>query len=308
MASLTVSVPTDSLAADVRALLADVPEVEVIGWDGSDPAPAKVDIVVQPYMNLEWLRGRLEGMEFRLIQGQAIGFDGVADRLPAGSVFANAGGVHEPATAELTLALILAAQRELPRIVHQQDAGVWDSIFTAGLADRRVLLLGFGGVGRAIAARLLPFEVELTAVASRARVQDGVRVAALADLPGLLADTEILINALPGGPETHHLIDDAALAALPDGALVVNVGRGPTVDTDALVSHVRQGRLRVASDVFDPEPLPADHPLWSLPGVLVSPHMGGRTSAMAPRVARLVAEQARRMLAGEEPLNVVVRT
>jgi phosphoglycerate dehydrogenase-like enzyme len=169
-----------------------------------------------------------------------------------------------------------------------------------------VTLLGFGGVGKAIAARLAGFEVELTAVASRAREEDGIVVRAIDDLHEVLADTEIVIASLPGGDATRHVLDAAALAALPDGALVVNVGRGPLIDTDALVAEVGSGRLRAALDVTDPEPLPEDHPLWSLPGALVVPHVGGASSAMGPRIARLVRRQIDRLVAGEPPLNVVI--
>lgn len=306
--TVVLSVPDAQLADDVRALLDPELPIEVVEWDGSGDAPRdRLDIVVPPYMKQGSTLAKLAEVEHRLIQGQAIGYDGVAERLPAGTVYANASSVHETATAELTLALILAAQRELPRMVRNQDGGAWETFEAAGLADRRVVMLGFGGVAKAIADRLLPFEVELIPVASRARKEDGLEVRAMSDLPGLLPTADILVIALPGGSETHHLIDDAALAALPDGALVVNVGRGPIVDTDALVEHVRQGRIRVASDVFDPEPLPQDHPLWSLPGVLIAPHVGGRSGAMRPRIAKLVATQAERMARGEEPVNVVIR-
>src|SRR5699024_2207322 len=138
----------------------------------------------------------------------------------------------------------------------------------------RIVMLGYGGVAKGIAARLSGFEAELVAVASRAREEDGIRVHAIGDLADLLPTAEILVNVLPGGPETRRLIDDAALSALPDGALVVNVGRGSTFDTDALVDHVSRGRIRMASDVFDPEPLPEDHPLWTLPNTLITPHVG----------------------------------
>ena len=126
------------------------------------------------------------------------------------------------------------------------------------------------------------------------------------ELPSLLGAAEIVILTLPGGDATRGIVDDAFLAALPDGALVVNVGRGSLVDTDALVDHVRRGRVRAAIDVVDPEPLPPGHPLWSLPGVLITPHVGGASSAMGPRIARLVRSQIDRMLAGEEPRNVVL--
>ena len=309
MASLTVSVPTDQLAEDVRARLDPALDVEVILWDGEDAPPReRIDLVVPPYMRQGRMLAKLDGVRTRLVQGQAIGFEGVEERLPAGTVYANASSVHETATAELTLALILAAQRRLDVVIRNQEHADWDSIATPGLADARVVLLGYGGVGKAIARRLEGFEAELVPVASHAREEDGLRIRAISDLPALLPTADILVNALPGGPGTHRLIDDAVLSALPDGALLVNIGRGPSVDADALVEHVRQGRVRVASDVFDPEPLPADHPLWALDGVIVSPHMGGRTDAMRPRIARLVAEQAERLARGEDPANVVIRS
>jgi phosphoglycerate dehydrogenase-like enzyme len=307
--SLVVTVPTDRLSAD----LAPLPEgVEVITWDLQTPPPReRMDIVVPPYMDTKSVLGALEGLDIGLVQGQMIGYDSVVDVLPAGLRFANAATVHESATAELALALTLAAQRHLPDFVRAQEHGDWSRPWAAGLADRRVLLVGFGGVGQAIAERLAPFEVDLTVVARTARTVThdalgAVDVHAITELPTLLADAEILILALPGTDETRHLIDDAALAALPDGALVVNVGRGPLVDTDALVAHAGEGRIRAALDVVDPEPLPQDHPLWSLPGVLIAPHVGGATDAMHPRIARLVRTQIERMLRGDEPVNVVI--
>lgn len=301
---LTVSVPTAQLRDD----LGELPDgVEVVIWDMKDAAPReRFDMVVPPYMSMDGVIEALSSVEVGLVQSQSIGYDNVEGRLPEGIVFANASSVHETATAELAVALALAAQRRLPEFVRAQDRGEWIGGGAPGLADRRVTLLGFGGVGRAIAARLKPFEVELRAVASHGRLQDDVEVFPLGELTEVLADTDILIASLPGGDATRHIIDDAALSALPDGALVVNVGRGPLVDTDALVDHVRRGRIRAALDVTDPEPLPAGHPLWGLEGALVVPHVGGATDAMRPRIARLVRRQIDRLRAGEEPLNVVL--
>ena len=171
---------------------------------------------------------------------------------------------------------------------------MWAPAFTQSLADRRVLLLGYGGVGKAVAARLAPFEVTVTAVASRAREEDGMPVHGVDELPALLPLAEIVILTLPGGDATRHIVDDGFLAALPDGALVVNVGRGPLIDTDALVDHVRRGRIRAALDVTDPEPLPAGHPLWGLPG---RPHRAPRRrrverDAPADRAARAHPDRA----------------
>lgn len=304
MTPLVVSVPTDQLAADIRPLPDDV---DLVVWDLASPAPRdRFDLVVPPYMGLAKVLSALEGIPVGLIQSQSIGYEGVADELPAGQRFANASSVHETSTAELAVGLALAAQRGIPGFVRAQDQGRWAPIFADSLADRRVTLLGYGGVGKAIAARLAGFEVHLRAVATHARTEDGIDIAALDDLPAVLAETDVLIASLPGGDATAGLIDDAMLAALPDGALVVNVGRGTLIDTDALVEHVRRGRLRAALDVTDPEPLPAAHPLWTLDGVLIAPHVGGATSAMRPRIAKLVRSQIERLAAGEQPLNVVL--
>lgn len=304
MSPLVVSVPTVQLADDLLPLPAGV---EVVVWGMDSPAPRpRFDIVVPPYMGFNEVLLRLSGVSVGLVQSQSIGYDGVAELLPAGLRFANAASVHETSTAELAVALTLAAQRQLPAFVRQQAAGQWEQIFASSLADRRVLLLGYGGVGRAVARRLRPFEVELIPVASTSREQDGLHVHAMADLAALLPSAEVMIVTLPGGEATRGVVDDGVLAALPDGALVVNVGRGSLIDTEALTEHVRRGRLRAALDVTEPEPLPPDHPLWHLDGVLLSPHVGGATSAMRPRVARLVRQQIERMLAGEEPLNVVL--
>ena len=298
-----MSVPTEELA---QALQPAPAGAEIVRWDMESDAPrSEIDIVVPPYMSMGVVLPLLAGVRTRLVQGQSIGYEGIADNLPPGHVFANATSVHEASTAELAIALTLASQRHLPTFLRAQDEHRWASEFSASLADRRVLLLGYGGLGKAVAARLAPFEVEITAVASRARFEDGMPVHGVERLLELLPDAEIVIITLPGGDATHHLIDAEALAALPDGALVVNVGRGPVIDTDALVAELERGRLRAALDVTDPEPLPGDHPLWSLPGALIVPHVGGNTSAMLPRTVRLIRTQIERMLAGEPPLNVV---
>jgi phosphoglycerate dehydrogenase-like enzyme len=303
LASVVVSVPTEELAAALQPAPAGV---EIIVWDMSSAAPREtIDLVVPPYMSMNVVLPRLADVRTRLVQSQSIGYEGVEKHLPPGHVFANAASVHETSTAELAVALALASQRRLPTYVRAQDEHRWAPEFTASLADRRVLLLGYGGVGKAVAARLAPFEVELTVVAHRARFEDGLPVHGVERLIELLPDAEIVIVTLPGGAATHHIIDDAALSALPDGALIVNVGRGPLIDTDALVSHLERGRLRAALDVTDPEPLPADHPLWDAPGALIVPHVGGASSAMKPRTERLIRTQIERMRVAEPPLNVV---
>lgn len=298
-----MTVPT----AELAAALAPLPEgVTVEVWDSGEAPAGRIDLVVPPFGKQgEFLRA-LADIEVGLVQGQSIGYEGVEDALPADVPFANASTVHETSTAELALALTLAVQRHLDVFAIDGQRGTWAPVFVDSLADRRVLVLGYGGVGKAIAARLAPFEVEIVPVASRARDEDGVHVHGIDELMTLLPTVDIVIASLPGGDDTRHLIGDEQLAALPDGALVVNVGRGPLIDTDALVRHTRQGRIRAGLDVTDPEPLPQDHPLWGVPGVLIAPHVGGASSAMKPRVVALLRRQIAHLLAGEPPENIVI--
>lgn len=303
--NLIVSIPDDTL----RTALGDLPTgVELVNWDLSTSPPVpRIDLVVPPIGATSQL-GALDGMPTRLVQGQMIGYDGVAESLPAGHVFANAATVHETSTAELTLALILAAQRAIPDFVRAAGEGRWAPALHESLADRTVLLVGYGGVGRAIEARLLPFETSVVRVARSARTDETGRIHAIDELPALLADADIVVIAVPLGTSTTHLVDDAFLGRMRDGALLVNIARGAVADTDALVAHASTGRLRLALDVTDPEPLPEGHPLFALPNVLISPHVGGASTAMRPRMARLIRRQIDLLLAGDEPDNVVIRS
>ncbi len=212
--------------------------------------------------------------------------------------------MHEGSTAELAVTLVLAAQRGLPGYVLAAQEGRWATIVSPGLLGRTVLLLGVGGVGGEVAARLAPFGCELVPVGRTAR--DGVHGAD--ELPRLLPQADVVVVSVRLEATTVGLVDAPFLARMADGALLVNVARGAVVDTAALVAELQSGRLRAALDVTDPEPLPPEHPLWSLPNVLVTPHVAGATPEAPDRLARLIRTQIERMLAGQEPLNVVVRT
>jgi phosphoglycerate dehydrogenase-like enzyme len=170
-----------------------------------------------------------------------------------------------------------------------------------------VLLLGYGAIGRAIARRLSVFEVSITAVASAARAGDEFvdTIHGTGELPDLLPDHDVVIVIVPLTDSTRQLVDARFLAALPDGALIVNVARGAVVETDALQRECAAGRLLAALDVTDPEPLPADHPLWDTPGVLISPHLGGPSTAFEPRALTLLRRELARYAAGDGLSNVV---
>lgn len=310
---MTASPLIVSLPADLREEVLSqgpLPEgVEFVEWDlRAEPPVEHIDLVVPVYLGSNKPLANVAAVTPKLVQVQSIGYDGLADLLPAGITLANAATVHEASTAELTVGLILASQRGIPDFVRAERTGEWLQSQRPSLADRRVLLIGYGGVGAAIEERLLPFEVEVTRVASSAREDERGPIHGIDELPGLLPHAEIVIVVVPLTDGTRGLIGDDFLAALPDDALVVNVARGPVADTGALVEHATSGRIRLALDVTDPEPLPADHPLWSLPNVLVSPHIGGATSAMLPRMARLLRRQIEHLLADEEPENIVLRT
>jgi phosphoglycerate dehydrogenase-like enzyme len=300
-----VSVPEENLAS----ALGTIDGAEIVVWDLTGPPPSPViDIVVPPYLGRPTWAGQLALVRSRLVQSSMVGYDGMADVLPEGIVFANAASVHETSTAELTLALILASQRGIPDFVRAAERGHWAPAWHQSLADRQVLLVGYGGVGRAIAERLRPFEISLTRVAHSARSDEFGDIHAVESLPDLLPHADVVIVVVPLSDDTTHLIDDAFLSQMRDGSLLVNVSRGRVADTAALVAHASSGRLRLALDVTDPEPLPEGHPLFALENVLISPHVGGASSAGQPRLVRLITEQISRMLRGDEPLNVVLRT
>lgn len=303
---LVVSVPEVYLA---EALATLEEPVEILQW-GLDGAPPResIDVVVPAYMASRSQFEFLRGVRTRLVQFQSIGYDGIADVLPPGTVFANAASVHESSTAELAVALILAAQRGLADYVRAGARGHWEPDVRESLADHRVLLVGYGGVARAIEERLTPFEVDITRVARQARHEDDRVVHGWNDIEDLLVEADVVVISLPLSESTHHLVDAAFLAQLRDHTLVVNVGRGSVVATAAVVREARSGRLRFALDVVDPEPLPQGHPLFALTNVVISPHVGGATSAMRPRMAKLLLSQVRRLQRGEEPVNVVLRT
>ena len=164
-----------------------------------------------------------------------------------------------------------------------------------------VAILGYGSIGAAVEERLAPFGVDFIRIAHRAR--PGVHPAD--ELRALLPRAELLVVLLPLTDETRGLLDGELLGLLPDGALLVNAARGAIVDTGALLALLREGRLRAALDVTDPEPLPPDHPLWSAPGVLITPHVAGDSADADRRAFALVGEQVRRYVAGEELVNVV---
>lgn len=309
MSDFVVSLPGDEGLSEA---IGEVTGVEFVEWNlDCEPPRKQIDIVVPPYWGGHKQLAQVAHVATRLVQWQSIGFDGVDRFLPEGVPLANATSVHETSTAELALTLTLAAQRGLPGFVRDGLTGTWNLRSFPSLADRRVLIVGYGGVGKATEARLAGFEVEISRIARSARTEQNlageqVSVQGFSHLHEGLSLAEVVILTVPLTDETRGMIDAAALAAMPDGALLVNVARGGVVVTDALVAELQSGRLRAALDVTDPEPLPQDHALWQCENALITPHAGGDSSAMLPRMAALIRRQIGHLRAGEAPENIVL--
>jgi phosphoglycerate dehydrogenase-like enzyme len=301
---LDVIVPSSLLAERLSAVS---PRVRTHRADPADGAPQGAAAGAQmwvPGARAAFVpdNGFLAGLpRLRLVQLQSAGAERFIGRLPEGVVLCNARGAHTAATAEWAVAATLAAQRGLPHFALEQAAGRWSSRIDGTLVGARVLVVGAGDIGRTIGRMMAGFDAELTYVARTAR--DGVR--SIEELPALLPEADVVVLIVPVTPETVGMVDARFLAAMKDGALLVNAARGVVVDTDALLAELTSGRLRAALDVTEPEPLPEGHPLWSAPGLLLTPHVGGAVPGLQERSAAIVADQVGRVLEGRPLANVV---
>jgi phosphoglycerate dehydrogenase-like enzyme len=275
--------------------------------DGWPDSITEVEFYVLPYMKGEEVLDRVGDMSrLQVIQTLTAGVENFLPYVPEGVTLCNAAGVHDASTAELAVALALASGRSLDHFARNQTSGVWEPLrLGISLADQRVLIIGHGHIGAAIERRLAGFEIaSVTRVARRPRTEP-VLVHTVEELPRLLPNADVVFLVAPHTPQTEGMIGSKELAALPNGALLVNVARGKLVDTAALLAETSTGRIRAALDVTDPEPLPPEHPLWRTPGVLISPHVGGASTAFFPRADRLIAAQLDRFAAGQELENII---
>lgn len=226
----------------------------------------------------------------------------------SGVVVTNARGVFDRPIAEYVLGALLAHAKRSHESRDLQRRHVWAHRERASLRGSRAVVVGTGGIGREIARLLHAVGVQVTGAGRRARTGDPDfgTVVDSAELEAHVADTDYLVNAAPLTAATRGLIGGAVLAALPPRAHLVNVGRGESVDTDALVQALRAGDLDGASlDVLDTEPLPPDSPLWDLPGVVLTPHMSGDVAGWREVLARQFVDNAHRWVAGQPLRNVV---
>jgi phosphoglycerate dehydrogenase-like enzyme len=239
----------------------------------------------------------------KVLQVPNAGYDDAMEFLRPGITLCNGRGIHDDSTAELAVGLTIASLRGFATFVRDQDKGEWVNKNYDSINDRKIGIVGFGSIGTTIARMLSGFSVEIVAFTQSGRDN----TIAITDLDKHLPSLDVVILILPLTKESKHLFDARRLALMKDGALLVNVARGPIVDTDALVKELNSGRITAGLDVTDPEPLPKGHPLWSAKGVLISPHVGGNSSAFEKRARRLIESQLN-LLAQGKPLNNVIVT
>jgi len=301
---------------------------EVVRVDPESADPVEVEFLLAPWSQrqVDAVMPRLRGT--KVVQSFGAGIEGLLPLLPEGAILCNGRNLHNAPTAEWAVTAILASLKFLPLYAQLQGAGRWISsseadanyasiygdpsspggperttlpILCEELAGKTVLIVGYGAIGKAIEDRLLAFGPEILRVARTPR--EGV--SPVSELPELLGRADVVVLITPMTPETHHLIDRAAMARMKQGALLVNAARGGVVDTEALVEALEQRHIRAALDVTDPEPLPDGHPLWRAPGLLITPHVAGSSPEYLKRVVAFAEAQFGRYLRGEPLWNVI---
>lgn len=263
---------------------------------------SKIEFFVPSYMGGATALAYAAKMpNLKVLQMPNAGYDDALAYVRPGLTLCNASGVHDASTAELAVGLALASRRGFPEFIRDQVAGTWNHRRFTSLSDSKVGVIGFGSIGKQVVKNLSGFEVSVTSFSKSGR--DGS--IKIDELDKHLPSLDIVILILPLTPESRHMFNKQRLAKMKDGALIVNVARGPIIDTDALIVELNSGRLHAALDVTDPEPLPVGHPLWSAKNLLLVPHVGGNSTAFEPRGRKLVESQLK-LLAEGKPLNNIV--
>ena len=237
----------------------------------------------------------------KVVQLMMAGYEEALPYMRDGITLCNARGVHDASTAELAIGLAIGARRGFPQFAKDQAISKWNHQRNPTLVDSKVAVVGFGSIGLEIQSMLEPFHTQVTGF-SRTGTNGSKK---MSEFDALLPTFDVVILITPLTPETKHLMNADRLKLMKDGATLINVARGPVVDTDALVAELNSGRIGAGLDVTDPEPLPSDHPLWKCPNLIIAPHVGGDSDAFVPRGRQLVMEQLGRISRGEPLINIV---
>jgi phosphoglycerate dehydrogenase-like enzyme len=238
----------------------------------------------------------------KLVQTLFAGYDDWVGQLPPGVALSNGRGAHGRAVAEWVAATLLAHYRDLAYFNAEQAKGIWSRQIKEGLDEKRVAVLGAGDLGVNAKRVLEPFGCRVTLVGRTAR--EGVL--SLDQYRAIHGEQDVIVLLLPISEETAGIADAAFLAEMKDGAILMNAGRGPLVSTDALIAEASTGRIKAILDVTDPEPLPDGHPLFSTPGVTITPHIGGGTEGWLARGWKVAARQIDLYARLGRPENLVI--
>ena len=317
-----VRVGVDENLAD--ELLVDFPaEAQIVRLGRTIPEPVDVDFWILPFYRKDAQKAFPQLRGLKVAQSLMAGVDWILPWLPPAVTLCDGRGIHDISASELVLAMILASMKRLPLYRDLQAKHQWRgfasvtdgflrepgpargqyTVLAEDLSGKTVLIVGYGSIGAAIEARLNPFGVSVMRVARSAR--DAPKVSSVSEMEALIPLADIVVLIVPLTAETRGMFGERQLKLMKPGALLVNAARGPVVDTDTLVRMLNEQRIRAAVDVTDPEPLPEDHPLWSAPNCLITPHIGGSTPEFIHRAFRFAAQQVRRFEAGEPLENVV---
>ncbi|HET9169281.1 MAG TPA: NAD(P)-dependent oxidoreductase [Actinospica sp.] len=287
---------------DERLEIVEVPERPL-----EDPRLGEVKVLIPPLMrnaadedvNLTTLMAGAKGLEY--VQALSAGVDNIVHAVPDGVLLCSVRGAYDELMAELLLTGILSVYKEIPHYVHAQDEGAWTPKQVRVVQGRTVLYVGYGSISQCLERYLEPFQVKTLKVA-RSRRGD---VASLAELPELLPQADIVVLLTPLTDETRGLVNADFLARMKPGSLLVNGARGACVDTEALLAATRERGIEAFLDVTEPEPLPAGHPLWSAPGVFITPHIGSLVADNRERCFQVVRENLSTWIDGGQPKNRV---
>lgn len=295
---LTVLVPDE----DGLKALADLPGVQAVQYSIGEPLPTEAEVLIPGHHSAGERAGLLASLpNLKLVQLLSAGAEDWTGVLPEGVLLSTCRGAHGGSTAEWVVAVLLAQYRELGHFAGAQERGEWARKSTDTLQGKRVLVVGAGDLGTQLCRRLEPFDVTVTLVGMRAR--PGVH--GVDELPELVPGHDAVVLMVPLTSRTRGMVDADFLARMDTGSVLVNAARGPIVVTEALLAELNSGRLRAALDVTDPEPLPPGHPLWTAPGLVLTPHVAGSVRDAQRRSYAVAAAEIARYAGGELPDNLV---
>ena len=263
---------------------------------------SSITFYVPPYMSgREGLLPSQKMGKLKTLQLLMAGYEDALEFAKPGIQLCNAKGVHDASTAELAVGLAIAVRRGFQDFLRAQDREEWIHKRYSSLNDSNIAIIGFGSIGQTLAKYLEVYKVSITGYSR----SGGNGAKKIPEFDSDISNFDVIFLILPLNTESHHYFNTTRLSKMKDGALLINVARGPVIDTDALVKELYSKRIFAGLDVTDPEPLPKGHPLWSAPNCIIAPHVGGDSTAFESRGKKLVEQQLSNVANGQPLMNRV---